>query len=481
MNNLLIYSLFIILYLGILFLVGIISGKRIKNASDFYIGGRNIGPWVTSLSYVAAYFSSVVIIGGGAYGWLFGLSTLWIGAINVFLGTTICWILLGPKMRAMTHKLNSLTIPDFLRKRYDSNLILLFSSIVIAVFLIIYNVSMLKGMGNMMEILMGIPYIWGLFISSLIILFYVSFGGYIAVVWTSFIQAWIMGIGLLLLTFYTLKNVGGLSNAVYHLYNINKGLVETPGVWGWQGLISYSLIVSLGVWGMPQLLIRFYSIKKIRFFKIGTPIAAIGTCLALMPYLNGAISRVLISELKNPDHAIPMLVKNVLNPVGSAIFLAAVLAAGMSTFSSVLIIIASSVLEDFLKNGLKVKIDEKKMLLFGKLTTVLAGLISIILAIKPPALVLTLTAFSWATISSTTLWPVLFGLYTRWVTKAGVISCMFTGFLVSLVWMALGKPFGIHGFIPGIISGFLMIVIVSAFTKKYDDSFLERFFKKEER
>ncbi|MEO0162046.1 MAG: sodium/proline symporter [candidate division WOR-3 bacterium] len=478
MNNMLIYAMVIVLYLLLLLVIGIISGRKTKDTSDFYLGGRNIGPWVTSLSYVAAYFSSVVIIGGGAFGWLYGMSTLWIGAINVLLGTTVCWIVLGPRMREITHRLNVITIPEFLKRRYDSNFALIFSSLVIAIFLIVYNVSMLKGMGHIFEGLIGVSYIYGLLISSVIILFYVSIGGYIAVVWTSFIQAWIMGIGLITLTIFTLKSVGGISNAAFNLSVINKGYVDTPGVWNWQGLISYALIVSFGVWGMPQLLVRFYSIKKISFFKIGTPVAALGTCLALLPYFNGAISRILFPSLKNPDLAIPMLVKSVLNPIGSSIFLAAVLAAGMSTFSSVLIIITGSIIKDFLKEGLKLNYDDKRMLTMSKITTLIIGIISIIIAIKPPALVLALTAFSWAIISSTTLWPVLFGLYARWVTKAGVISSMIGGFLVALIWMALKQPFKVHGFIPGIIISFMIITLVSLFTKKYDKEFLETIYHK---
>lgn len=478
MNSIFIYVFVIIIYLLILLLIGIFSGRKTRDTSDFYLGGRNIGPWVTSLSYVAAYFSSVVIIGGGAFGWLYGLSTLWIGAINVFLGTLVCWIVLGPRMREITHKLNAITIPGFLKKRYDSNFALIFSSCVIAIFLIVYNVSMLKGMGHIFEVLIGIPYIYGLLISSVIILFYVSIGGYIAVVWTSFIQAWIMGIGLILLTIFTLKNVGGLSNAAMSLSVLNRGYVGTPGVWGWQGLLSYALIVSFGVWGMPQLLVRFYSIKKLNFFKVGTPIATLGTCLALIPYLNGAFSRVLFPVLKNPDLAIPMLVKTVLNPIGSSIFLAAVLAAGMSTFASVLIIITSSIVKDFLKEGLQVNYDEKQVLFVSKITTLIVGIISILIAIKPPALVLTLTAFSWAIISSTTLWPVFLGLYAKWVTKTGVVASMIIGFSVALVWMILKQPFKIHGFIPGIIAGFITIVLVSLLTKKYDDTSLSKIFNK---
>lgn len=479
MNNIIIYSTVIFVYLLLLLIIGIISGRKTRDTSDFYLGGRNIGPWVTALSYVAAYFSSVVIIGGGAFGWLYGMSTLWIGAINVFLGTTICWIILGPRMREITHRLNAITIPEFLKKRYDSNFALIFSCLVIAIFLIVYNVSMLKGMGHIFEGLIGIPYLYGLLISSVIILFYVSIGGYIAVVWTSFIQAWIMAIGLILLTIFTLKNAGGISNAGLRLSAINPGYLETPGIWGWQGLISYALIVSFGVWGMPQLLVRFYSIRKLSFFKIGTPVAALGTCLALLPYLNGAVSRILFPSLKNADLAIPMLVKTVLNPAGASIFLAAVLAAGMSTFSSVLIIITGSVVKDLLKDGMKLNYDEKRVLTISKITTLIVGIISIIIAIKPPALILTLTAFSWAIISSTTLWPVLFGLYAKWVTKTGVVSSMIAGFFVALIWMILKQPFKIHGFIPGIIVAFITIICTSLFTDKYKKEFLNEIFNKQ--
>ncbi|MBA7483332.1 Osmoregulated proline transporter OpuE [subsurface metagenome] len=474
MSESLIYAIIIIVYLAILILIGFVTGRKTKSVEDFYIGGRQIGPWVTALSFVAAYFSSVVIIGGGGFGYMFGMSTLWIGAINVLLGCTVCWIVLGPRIRKFTQRLNTMTIPGFFGERYKSNFALIFSAIIIVLFMIFYNVSILKGMGHIFEVLMDIPYAYGILLAGIIILFYVSIGGYLAVVWTSFVQAWVMGIGLIVLTIFSIKAVGGIGAANQALQAINPGLINTPGVWGWPGLISYALIVSFGVWGMPQLVVRFYSLKNLKVLKIGTVIATIGTCLALLPYFNGAIARVLYPGLQNPDLAIPTLAKNVLSPFGSAIVLAGVVAAGMSTFASVLIILSSSMIQDIVKKGLKKNLNKNKILFYSKIASIIIGIVSLIIALNPPALVLTLTAFAWAVIASTTLWPILFGIYWKRATKMGCIISMVGGFITALVWMVIGNPFGIHGFIPGIIVGFILMVLVSLFTPGFSKEHIEK-------
>lgn len=469
-----IYAIIILAYLAVLILIGFITGRRTKSVEDFYIGGRRIGPWVTALSFVAAYFSSVVIIGGGGFGYMFGMATLWIGAINVLLGCTVCWIVLGPRIRQFTQRLNTMTIPGFFGERYQSRFALVFSALVIVLFMVFYNVSILKGMGHIFEVLVNIPYAYAILLAGIIILFYVSIGGYLAVVWTSFVQAWVMGIGLILLTIFSIKAIGGIASANQALQTIDPGLVNTPGVWGWSGLISYALIVSFGVWGMPQLVVRFYSIKNLRVLKIGTVVATIGTCMALLPYFNGAIARVLLPNLQSPDLAIPTLAKTVLSPIGSAVVLAAVVAAGMSTFASVLIILSSSLIQDIVKKGMKKDLSHKQVLLYSKLGSAVIGIISLVIALRPPAMVLTLTAFAWAVIASTTLWPVLFGIYWKRATKLGCAISMIGGFSSALIWMVIGKPFGIHGFVPGIIVGFILMVGVSFFTPGFSQAHIDR-------
>lgn len=474
MNEIGIYWTVIVVYMFILISVGLIASRKTRGIADFYLGGRNIGPFVTALSFIAAYFSSVVIIGGGGFGYKFGMSTLWVGAINVLLGCTLCWIFLGKRLRKYTQKLKTMTIPGFIAERFKAPEARIFSAVVIFILMLIYNVSVLKGMGHIFEVLMQIPYIYGILISGIIIILYVAIGGYLAVVWTSFVQALIMIVGLLLLTSRTLFVVGGLTAANEKLAAIDPGLLSTPGIWGYAGLISYCLIVSFGVWGMPQLVIRFYSIKNTAVLRIGTVVVTIGGCLALLPYLNGAVSRILFPALKNPDLAIPTLTKAVLSPLGAAIFLAAVVAAGMSTFAAVLIIVSSAIVRDFWQKGLKKKTDEKKLLRAGRVVSVIAGVISLLIAIKPPGLILVLTAFAWSIIASATLWPILFGIYWRRTTRWGVTTSMFVGSIVALIWMLIGKPFGIHGFIPGISIGLILIIIVSLLTKPPSKEYIRK-------
>jgi len=457
------YVLVLVVYLGLLAAIGMVMSGRSKNAGDFAIGGRTVGPWVTALSFVAAYYSSVVIIGGGAFGWRYGLSTLWVGAGNVLIGTTLAWIILGRRIRRFTGNLDAMTLPGFFYGRYGNPEARIFSAAVTALFLIIYNVSVLKGMANAFEVLMELPYWSGVVISGVVILFYTSVGGYLAVVWTSMVQALVMIAALTLLTFMALQRVGGMSELVTRLGSIDPGLVDTPGSWGWAGLVSFTLIVSLGTWGMPQLLVRFYSIGNDK----GTVVVTLGASIALLPYLNGAIARVLVPQLESADQAIPALTRLVLNDLGGALFLAGVVAAGMSTFAGVLIIISSSMVRDVWVQGLGRELSPQTELRANRIMSVAVGLVSLLIALKPPALVLVLTAFSWAVIASTNLWPLLFGVYWKRTSPAATLASMVSGVVAALLWQAWphlplpalpGPVAGIHGFVVGVAVGLVVIV-----------------------
>lgn len=448
-------------YLLCLAAIGIITSRRVKNAADYTIGGRSIGPWLTAMSFVAAYFSSVVIIGGGGFGYRYGMATVWIGATNVLIGCTLAWIILGKRIRRMTEDLGAMTISEFLGKRYNSPAALIFSAAIISLFLVVYNVSVIKGMANAIEVLLAIKYWKAVLLSGLIIVFYVAIGGYLAVVWTSFIQAWIMILSLVMLAGVTIHKAGGFGTAIAKLEAIDPGYVSTPGVWGWAGLISYCLVVSLATWGMPQLVIRFYSIKDPKVLRLGTVLVTLGGTIALLPYLTGAISRIYNPDLKSPDLAIPTLTRMVLPPIGGAIFLAGVIAAGMSTFAGVLIIISSSVVRDLIKMASKRPIDQPKEIQLNRIIGITAGLASIVIALKPPSLILVLTAFAWAVIASTNLWPLLFGIYWKRTSPVGTVASMITGATMAIVWHILGNPFGLHGFIAGAISSLLVILIAT--------------------
>jgi len=469
-----IYALVLVVYMGLLIAVGVWTSRRVKSSEDFYAGGRSVGPWVTSLSYVAAYFSSVVIIGGGGFGYRYGMATIWIAAINVLVGCTLAWIVLGKRVRRFTARLGVLTIPGFFAERYRSKEARILSAVVIGLFLIIYNVSILKGMGHAFEVLMGMPYMVAVLLSAVIIILYVSLGGYLAVVWTGFFQAWVMGVGLILLTVAALNAVGGLTAANISLASIDAGLVHTPGDWGWAGLVSFALITSLGVWGMPQMLARFVSMRDVRVLRVGTVVVTIGGAMAVLPYINGAIARVLHPDLASADLAIPTLTKAVLSPWGAAIFLAGVVAAGMSSFSAILLTTSSAVVRDVMQKGFGRDLSERQVIRHGRVVSVVVGVVSLAIALRPPALVLVLMAFASATIASTCLWPLLFGLYWKRTTRWGVLASMVSGLAASLVWMSLGSPFGLHGFIPGIGVSLFAIVFISLMTRRLPDDHVAR-------
>ncbi|RKZ10139.1 hypothetical protein DRQ50_14630 [bacterium] len=459
----------LVVYLGALAVIGVVMSGRSRNAGDFAIGGRSVGPWVTALSFVAAYYSSVVIIGGGAFGWKFGLATLWVGAGNVLVGTTLAWIVLGRRVRRFTENLDVVTLPGFFAGRYGSPASAIFSASATGLFLIVYNVSVLKGMANSFEVLMDLPYWAGVLISGVVILFYTAVGGYLAVVWTSMLQGIVMIVALTVLTFFSLREVGGMTALVDRLHDVDPGLVNTPGVWGWAGLISFTLIVSLGTWGMPQLLVRFYSIKSDKMLRMGTVIVTVGASVALLPYLTGAVARVLVPELESADQAIPSLTRLVLNDWGGALFLAGVVAAGMSTFAGVLIIISSSLVRDVWIRGLKREMSPAAELKANRIMSIAVGTVSLLIALKPPALVLVLTAFSWAVIASTNLWPLLFGVYWKRTSPAATMASMVSGVAAALIWQAWPKlswlpPLppvlaGVHGFVVGVAVGLVVIVV----------------------
>ena len=481
-----VYVIVLVVYLGALAAIGMAMSKKSKNAGDFAIGGRSVGPWVTALSFVAAYYSSVVIIGGGAFGWRFGLSTLWVGAGNVLIGTTLAWIVLGRRIRRFTENLDAMTLPGFFYGRYGNPEARIFSAAVTGLFLIIYNVSVLKGMSNAFEVLMDLPYWAGVVISGVVILFYTAVGGYLAVVWTSMVQAIVMIAALTLLTFMSLQHVGGMTELVARLNAIDPGLVNTPGTWGWAGLISFTLIVSLGTWGMPQLIVRFYSIKNDQMLRLGTVIVTLGASIALLPYLNGAVARALVPDLESADQAIPALTALVLNDWGGALFLAGVVAAGMSTFAGVLIIISSSMVRDVWIQGLGRTLTPAAELKANRLMSLGVGVVSLLIALKPPALVLVLTAFSWAVIASTNLWPLLFGIYWKRTSPKATYVSMIAGVASALVWQAwprLGMPdlpaalAGVHGFVIGTAVGLIVIVAGTLLGKPAPRENVERAFR----
>ncbi|HOV41425.1 MAG TPA: sodium:solute symporter, partial [Oscillospiraceae bacterium] len=263
MESLIILAVYLLAMVGI----GLYSWRKTKNVSDFVLGGRNVGSWLTAFAYGTSYFSAVVFIGyAGQFGWNYGLSATWIGIGNALIGSLLAWLVLGRRTRVMTKHLESATMPDFFGKRYDSKALRVVSSAIIFIFLVPYSASVYKGLGNLFSLAFDIDLNLCLVIMAAITGFYVIAGGYLATAISDFVQGIIMLAGIILVIVSVLSGKGGFTEAVNQLSQISSANGETGAYTSLfgpdpMGLFGVIVLTSLGTWGLPQMIHKFYTIR----------------------------------------------------------------------------------------------------------------------------------------------------------------------------------------------------------------------------
>ena len=258
----------IVLYVIAMIALGLWAMRKTKTVGDFFLGGRSIGPWMSAFAYGTTYFSAVLFIGyGGKLGWGFGLGTMWIVAGNVIVGSFLAWLVLGRKTREMTARLNALTMPAFLGERYKSQALKIAAAILIFLFLVPYSASVYMGLSYLFEKALGVSYIQAIGLLALLTGVYLVMGGYFAVTLTDFLMGLMMisGVGLML-TLLT-RSAGGIVHATELLTDwqvCSPALKPGPpgSIPGWMTLASLVVVTSLGAWGLPQMVQKFYSIKS---------------------------------------------------------------------------------------------------------------------------------------------------------------------------------------------------------------------------
>ncbi|MDD3839288.1 MAG: sodium/solute symporter [Clostridia bacterium] len=470
--------LFVCIYIVILIGIGIISKRKTNTLNDFFLGGRSIGPWISAFSYGTAYFSAVLFIGyAGKTGWGFGLSSLWIVLGNAVIGCYLAWKVLGKRTREITNRINVSTMPEFLEKRYDSKMLKLVTAVIIFAFLIPYSASVYMGLSYLFEHIFNIPYTTSMFIMALLTAFYLLMGGYIASTLTDFVQAFIMIIGVVFLLFYiiTSPNVGGFSSGIAKLSQIDHKLIEPVGPPGFLSIFSLVLMTSLGSWGLPQMVHKFYTIKDETFIKKATIVStAFAFLITFGAYFTGSFSRLFFdNELPvNPDIIMPKIISTALPDAVSGIILLLVLSASMSTLASIVLASSSAIAIDLVKGIIFPDMAEKKVM---NLMRILCGVfvaLSFVIAMLPNVII-TLSGISFGAVAGSLLAPYLMGLYWKGITKAGAWASVITG-LFSAVAGALYVRMD-PSLIP-ITSSIAMIVpiviafLVSKFTQPYPES-----------
>ncbi len=486
--------LLIIVFFAIMLGVGLYSRKHTKSVNDFVLGGRGVGPWLTAFAYGTSYFSAVVFVGyAGQFGYKYGLASTWIGIGNALLGSLLAWVVLGRRTRIMSKHFESKTMPDYFGKRYKSNSLRIVASVISFIFLIPYTASVYNGLSRLFGMAFDIPYTACVVVMATLTCVYIVLGGYMATAINDFIQGLIMLGGIVVVIVAVLAGKGGFMNAVMELAKIPSDVAVTAGqegaftsFFGTDPINLFGVIVltSLGTWGLPQMIHKFYAIKDEKSVKTGT---IISTVFALIVsggcYFLGGFGRLFDSEAIHTatgsviyDAIIPSMLST-LPDILVGVVIVLVLSASMSTLSSLVLTSSSTLTLDFLKDNIIKNMNEKKQLLCMRIMLVFFVVISVVIALDPPTFIAQLMGISWGALAGAFLAPFLYGLYWKGVTKASVwVSFAFgVGLTVSnMFFKFIASP--INAGAIAMVGGLILIPIVSLITPKMKGQDIDEIF-----
>ena len=336
----------IIVFFAIMIGVGIYSKRHATNVDGFVLGGRAVGPWLTAFAFGTSYFSAVIFVGyAGQFGWNFGVASTWIGLGNAFIGSLLAWVILGRRTRVMTQHLDSKTMPDFFEKRYGAKSLKIVASVIVFIFLIPYTASLYNGLSSLFNIAFDIPYWVCILVMAVLTGVYVILGGYMATAINDFIQGIIMLIGISAVVIAVLNVNGGLQGSMTALATSENGGFQFTSFFGpnLEFLFFVVMLTSLGTWGLPQMVGKFYAIKNENAIRKGTIISTVfAVVVAGGCYFLGGFGRLFVTpnEAGGPsvgnDGVVPAMLAK-LSPVIIAIVIVLVLAASMSTLSSLVL------------------------------------------------------------------------------------------------------------------------------------------------
>lgn len=472
-----------ILILGLFFAltvaIGVICRKRARSVGDFVLGSRGMGAWLSAFAYGTSYFSAVVFIGyAGQFGWNFGIAATWIGIGNALIGSLLAWWVLGRRTRIMTKAFDSATMPDFFARRYLSEKIKIVASVIIFVFLVPYSASVYKGLSGLFGMAFGIDFRYCVIGMAVLTGIYVILGGYMAAALNDLVQGIIMLVGIALVIVATLNARGGFTAAIQQL----SGQIaeSTPGLSGAYvsffgpdplGLLGVVILTSLGTWGLPQMVHKFYTIKNERAIKAGTVISTLfALVIAGGSYFLGAFGRLFYQPPADGkvlfDEIVPQMLSQSLSDLLIGVVVVLVLSASMSTLSSLVIASSSTFTLDFLRGLWLKKLSSKNAVLVIKVLCGVFILLSVIIALNPNALISALMSLSWGALAGSFLGPFLFGLFSKNVTKAAVVASFISGIGINLFnFFVPVLPPTTAGAV-SIVASLFVVPLVSLFTKK---------------
>ena len=456
-----------IIFVAVMIAVGLYSRKQAASVDGFVLGGRTVGPWLTAFAYGTSYFSAVVFVGyAGQFGWKYGLSSTWIGVGNAVVGSLLAWIVL--------------------------------------VFLIPYTAGVYKGISTLFEMGFGVPYEYCVILMAILTAVYVILGGYKATAMNDFIQGVIMLFGIITVIAAVLSSQGGLSAAVEKMASLPADNAATNGgfatLWGpdpWN-LLGVVVLTSLGTWGLPQMVGKFYSITDESAIRRGTIISTVfafivaGGC-----YFLGGFGRLFGTPPMLPngrldfDSIIPSMLATLPDFI-IALTVLLVLSASMSTLASLVLTSSSTMTLDLIyrdKKSLPGEVEEgtiddvvaerveHRKVVVMRVLIVFFIAISLLIALNPPTFIAQLMGISWGALAGAFLAPFVLGLYWRGVTTASVWACFVWGVGLTVVNMLLGNPMNpINCGAIAMVGGFVVVWLTSLFTPKLKREDVDRMF-----
>ncbi len=507
-------SILIVAFFVVMVSVGFYTRKHATDVNGFVLGGRSVGPWLTAFAFGTSYFSAVIFVGyAGQFGWNFGLASTWAGLGNAFIGSLLAWNVLGRRTRVMTQHMDAKTMPDFFGKRFKSTPLKVAASLIVFIFLIPYTASLYNGLSSLFGLVFDIPYWVVIIVMAALTGVYVIFGGYMATAVNDFIQGIIMLFGICAVIGAVLADNGGLVEA-------SKTLASVTGDAGWQGaytaflgpdplaLLFVVLLTSLGTWGLPQMVGKFYAITSENDIHKGTVISTVfAIIVAGGCYFLGGFGRLYSAEdgikfnaqTGQPlfDSIVPAMLST-LPALVIAVVIVLVLSASMSTLSSLVLTSSSTFTLDVIKPSTKKEMTDKRQVSIMRLFIVFFILVSAVIAIFKDAhpevtFIAQMMGVSWGALAGAFLAPFLYGLYWKGVTKAATVVCFVWGCGIAIIQLiitlggvnvsgwgpVLGYIFksSINSGVVAMVGGLIIVPIVSLFTKKQDEKELDQLFE----
>ncbi len=486
----------VLVFFGVMVGIGLYCRRNATDVNGFVLGGRAVGPWLTAFAYGTSYFSAVVFVGyAGQFGWKYGIAATWAGIGNAILGSLLAWAVLGRRTRIMTQHLNSATMPEFFGQRFGSPALKIAASVITFIFLVPYTASLYNGLSRLFGMAFHIDYSICVIVMAVLTGVYVIAGGYMATAINDFIQGIIMLFGICAVIAAVIASKGGFLAALDGLAQVTDETVSTtPGVFASFfgpdpiNLLGVVILTSLGTWGLPQMVQKFYAIKSEKSVSTGL---VVSTVFALVVaggcYFLGGFGRLFSDQIDIAANGYDSVVPTMLSGLPDlliALVVILVLSASMSTLSSLVLTSSSTLTLDLLKGHVVKKMDEKRQVLIMRCLIVVFVLISVVLALiqykSSVTFIAQLMGVSWGALAGAFLAPFLYGLYWKGTTK---IAC-WCSFLFSTVFMLvdisplktslpalLQSPINAGAFC--MIAGLIIVPLVSLITPKPDGKLVD--------